>query len=593
MDDITASIIVQCQTSGATQAVNKLGFAFSMLTKKAVEFGSNALTEFQNLQDATWKFDQTFKSVGRDADAVAKSFQEVYKLSELSAKKMLGSTGDLLTGLGFDPEFALKMADAAGRLGTDLAGYTNYAGQAAGAVEALTAALTGENEKMKALGVVIRQDTDQWKTLTKAFQGSGLSMQEMDKIFGKFESTDEKVNDQWKYFMKLIKDSKNLTVQQANAMAAFALSVSQSKNAIGDTIKEGESFSQNMMDSKQAMTEFMTTLGGIIYQVSDVNSVTKMTNATIRNITDWLKKEGPGIVIFLSELKIGFISSLKSAWAFFEPLAEMGKHAFTNIVNYGQWFYDNWGKVWGNAGEIVKAVFLDIWETIKWMWGPNGVINGFFITAGKAIGKAIKAGISGKNIAEAFTQEFSKYTDDTLIKGFGNIGKNTEIALGKAGVTKAPELVGGLPDFSKVMGNFENVWKEDAHQRDALLERIRNILDPKQYGQASKKSKTAAAAESKSGDTSMVEMLRSAFRFRETAQNAVMSGSMEAARLQSRMFGMGSVDPQKQAANSLKTIDTQMKEVLKKVDAAVAAMTGIKQNTQGFAGIGGTKRIGR
>jgi hypothetical protein len=292
-------------------------------------------------------------------------------------------------------------------------------------------------------------------------------------------------------------------------------------------------------------------------------------------------------------LKIGFISSLKSAWAFFEPLAEMAKNAFENLANYGQWFYDNWGKVWGNAGEIVKAVFLDIWETIKWMWGPNGVINGFFITAGKAIGKAIKAGISGKNIAEAFTQEFSKYTDDTLIKGFGNIGKNTEIALAKAGVTKAPELVGGLPDFSGVMAGVDMILAKDKQSRDALAEKVKSMFEKPQDTGKGENKKTAAAAEQSIVNTSMVEMLRSAFRFRETAQNAVMSGSMEAARLQSRMFGMGSVDPQKQAANSLKTIDTQMKEVLKKVDAAVAAMTGIKQNTQGFAGIGGTKRIGR
>jgi hypothetical protein len=115
---------------------------------------------------------------------------------------------------------------------------------------------------------------------------------------------------------------------------------------------------------------------------------------------------------------------------------------------------------------------------------------------------------------------------------------------------------------------------------------------PQDTGKGENK-KTAAAAEQSIVNTSMVEMLRSAFRFRETAQSAVMAGTADAARLQSRMFGMGSVDPQKQAANSLKTLNTQMADMMKKVDAAVAAMTGIKQNTQGFAGIGGTKRIGR
>jgi hypothetical protein len=589
MDDITASIIVQCQTSGATQAVNKLGFAFSMLAKKAFEFGSNALTEFQNLQDATWKFDQTFKSVGRDADAVAKSFQNVYKLSELSAKKMLGSTGDLLTGLGFDPEFALKMADAAGRLGTDLAGYTNYAGQAAGAVEALTAALTGENEKMKALGVVIRQDTDQWKTLTKAFQGAGLSMQEMDRIFGKFESTDKKVNDQWKYFMKLIKDSKNLTVQQANAMAAFALSVSQSKNAIGDTIKEGESFSQNMMDSKQAVTEFMTTLGGVIYQVSEVNSVTEMTNVTIRNITDWLKKEGPGIILFLGELRIGLISSLKSAWAFFEPLGEMAKNAFTNIVNQGQWMSDNMGKIWDSMIDKEKNFFLSIRNDFQQSFNDfgNWTISAFGELGEKIMNFAVMKPLGQKELTYWHEKNYKN-----MYKFYGNIGKNTEFSLAKQGVTKAPELVGGFPDFSKVMGNFENVWKEDAHQRDALLDRVRNMFGPKQYDQAAKQKKSTTAAQPAGPDSTMVEMLRSAFKFRQTAQSAVMAGTADAARLQSRMFGSGATNPQQQSANSLKGIQQQMSSMLGKVDSAVAAMTGIRQNTQGMANFAGAKRIG-
>ena len=141
----------------------------------------------------------------------------------------------------------------------------------------------------------------------------------------------------------------------------------------------------------------------------------------------------------------------------------------------------------------------------------------------------------------------------------------TDIALGKAGVTKAPELVGGLPDFSGVMAGVDMILAKDKQSRDALAEKVKSMFEkPQDTGKGESAKQKSTAAQPAGPDSTMVEMLRSAFRFRETAQSAVMAGTADAARLQSRMFGMGSVDPQKQAANSLKTIDTQMKEVLKK-----------------------------
>lgn len=326
----TAELVISCRADGTqnvnkfTDAVRQADGASNQLVKtlgglfaagKMINFAKQGVMAFSATQDAAWRFEQTFRDVSDEANKVAETFQRVYKLSELSAKKMIGGTGDLLTGLGFDQDFALKMSDAAGRLGTDLAGYTNYAGQAAGAVDALTAALTGENEKVKALGIVIRQDTEEWKMLTKAFRGAGLSMQEMDKIFGKFESTDKKVNDQWKYFMDLIKDSRHLTVQQANAMAAFSMSVAQSKNAIGDYIKEGESFSQALMDSKEASIQLQSELGEMVYSSLHLYDVITTVTGGINSLTEYLQKLDPEgkRAVSLFTVTTGVLLAAKSA----------------------------------------------------------------------------------------------------------------------------------------------------------------------------------------------------------------------------------------------------------------------------------------
>ena len=76
MNDITASIIVQCQTSGASQTVNKLGSSFAMLTRKAVEFGVLSVSKFRSTQDAAWKFGKTFANYIETAEKAVQDFME-------------------------------------------------------------------------------------------------------------------------------------------------------------------------------------------------------------------------------------------------------------------------------------------------------------------------------------------------------------------------------------------------------------------------------------------------------------------------------------------------------------------------------------
>ena len=124
MPSDTAELIISCKAEGtanvnkftdavrqadgaSNQLVKTLGGLFS--TAAMLRWAKSGVNAFAMTQDAAWRFEQTFRDVIDDADKVAESFQKVYKLSELSAKSMLGRTGGLLTGLGFDPEFALKM----------------------------------------------------------------------------------------------------------------------------------------------------------------------------------------------------------------------------------------------------------------------------------------------------------------------------------------------------------------------------------------------------------------------------------------------------------------------------------------------------
>lgn len=90
------------------------------------------------MEEATSKFNVTFRNMLKSAEKAANELVTVYGLSRQSARQMLADTGDLLIGFGFSSKAALELASATARLGIDLASFNNYAGGAKGAAEALT-----------------------------------------------------------------------------------------------------------------------------------------------------------------------------------------------------------------------------------------------------------------------------------------------------------------------------------------------------------------------------------------------------------------------------------------------------------------------
>jgi hypothetical protein len=150
-------------------------------------------------EEITSKFNVVFSKLGKEATRAAKNLADGFGLTNIQAQKLLGNTGDLLTGFGFTQEAALDLSTKIASLGADLASFTNLEGGAEEASKRLTSALTGETEGLKALGIVVRQDTKQFQDRVKAIQ-----------------------------------ESEGVTLQQAKSLAILEQATTQSKNAIGD-----------------------------------------------------------------------------------------------------------------------------------------------------------------------------------------------------------------------------------------------------------------------------------------------------------------------------------------------------------------------
>lgn len=208
-------------------------------------------------QETFSKFDVVFQDVSKQANNVYKNLRKNYGLSSVAAKQLLSDTGDLLTGFGFSGEEALNMSDKVNRLAVDLASFTNYAGGAEGASQALTKALLGEREQVKMLGIAITED---------------LVKEEL-------------------VHMGISKNLAGMALKQAKAEATLNIAYRQSKNSIGDYARTKDQFANKARLLKTRMQDLAITFGNLVlpYALKLVNVFTSLTEK-INNMSPFWKK---------------------------------------------------------------------------------------------------------------------------------------------------------------------------------------------------------------------------------------------------------------------------------------------------------------
>lgn len=195
--------------------------AINSVRKELVSAGSDA-------QETANKFNVVFSQSLESADTAVAEMQKHYGMSRAGAQAALSGIADLLTGLGLTQEKALELSKRTTQLGTDLASFTNYAGGAAGAVDALSKAMLGETEAAKSLGLVLN-DTQMEayaKSLGKVWNNLGLA------------------------------EKAELRLQAA---------IKQSPNAVGDYARSMGSYANQVRATDSALQDFKETIGeGII-----------------------------------------------------------------------------------------------------------------------------------------------------------------------------------------------------------------------------------------------------------------------------------------------------------------------------------------
>jgi len=196
------------------------------------------------------KFATVFSTLSSESSATAAALSENYGLGITSSKELLANTGDLLSGFKFTQVEALSLSNRIQQLAIDTASFSNYAGGAAGASEALTKAVFGETEMAKGLGIVIRQDSEEFKNLVQ-------------------------------HYMR----TENATMQQAKAYAVLDIATEQSKNSIGDYARTMNDLANRMRYQTEMMKGLKEAYGGILVEGLHLNTLYGMLSAGTKALT--------------------------------------------------------------------------------------------------------------------------------------------------------------------------------------------------------------------------------------------------------------------------------------------------------------------
>lgn len=247
----------------------------TVLTGALARAGWSMIKLASDAEETGTKFLAVFKGIERESSIVADSLAQSFGLASSTARQLLGDTGDILSGFGFTRGEALKLSNQVNELAIDLASFTNFAGGAKGASGALTKALLGETEQAKALGIVIRQSTPEFKEQVK----------EIKKLTG-------------------------ATEQQARTQAIWKQIVDQSKNALGDYGRTADGTANRIRLMGERWKELQETTGKFLIDGLEVDKILE----TISRGMFRLASESHNVRLAIKGLAIDTGSALAKTW---------------------------------------------------------------------------------------------------------------------------------------------------------------------------------------------------------------------------------------------------------------------------------------
>jgi hypothetical protein len=379
-------------TVGLTLPITAAGVAMVKAASDAEEAGS--------------KFNTVFKDVRGQASNAAKELSTSFGLSNVAAQKLLGNTGDLLTGFGFTGEAALDLSTKTNQLAVDLASFTNVEGGAERASQALTKALLGERESAKELGIAILETDVKQKVAQLRAKGMTFA-----------------------------------TERQAKAYATLAIATEQSKNAIGDFARTQNSTANQARVLVARLTDLAVNIGqfliplankviGFITEwVARFQALDSATKANIIVVAGLVAAIGPLTFIFGTLISLGgtlftVFSGIAAVVAFLATPVGLIVAAFVGVVA----ILIKTGK----AAEVVGKIWIGLRTTLALVMSGIATVLSTLTFAFQSFLKGINlvASAVGVDLPEGFTNFISTLDDvQSKLDGFAESQAETAASM--------------------------------------------------------------------------------------------------------------------------------------------------------------------
>jgi len=144
----------------------------ALVGKEMFNLGS-AVAETQS------KFTTTFGAASESAQAFIDDFATMAGLSRSAAQEVVATTGAIAQGMGFAQAESAEFAETAVRLAGDLSSFNNVPIEST--ARAIQAAVTGEREQLKRLGIVVREVDVQNRALAMSAKSAASELTQQEK----------------------------------------------------------------------------------------------------------------------------------------------------------------------------------------------------------------------------------------------------------------------------------------------------------------------------------------------------------------------------------------------------------------------------
>lgn len=156
----------------ALATVTAVGVGLAVVGKKVFDLGSS-IAEIES------KFKTVFGNATKDVAKFVDDFGALAGLSQSQAKELIATTGAIAQGMGFAQDASAKFAIEITKVAGDLASFNDL--PTANTLLRIQAALTGERESLKRLGIVILETDVQQRALNDSGKTSAKQLTQQEK----------------------------------------------------------------------------------------------------------------------------------------------------------------------------------------------------------------------------------------------------------------------------------------------------------------------------------------------------------------------------------------------------------------------------